>query len=85
MQTKKVHIREEPSDRGWDVVLVDLVEDESYVIFHLGWCSFSECDEQVDRIRVDAGAFILLSCAKISISAHGNSTFFVELNSYVKP
>ena len=45
VQTKKVHIREEPSDRGWDVVLVDLVEDESYVIFHLGWCSFSECDE----------------------------------------
>ena len=60
VEAEEVDVGEVSCDGWWNIVLVNLVEDEVEVEFQLWCCFVDEGDEQVDGVGGDAGAFIFL-------------------------
>ena len=60
MEAEQVYVGEVAGYLWWDVILVDLVEYVLDVLSNLGSRFFNKVDEQVDRVRIDTGAFVSL-------------------------
>ena len=58
MEAKKVDVREVSCDGGWEVILIDLVEDEVEVCGDVWEFGLDEVDEDVDGVGINTGAFV---------------------------
>jgi hypothetical protein len=58
VEAKKVDVREVSCDGGWEVILIDLVEDEVEVCGDVWEFGLDEVDEDVDGVGINTGAFV---------------------------
>ena len=58
MEAEKVDVREVSRDGGWEVVLIDLVEDEVEVCGGVRKFGLDEINEDADGVGIDAGSFV---------------------------
>ena len=58
VEAKKVDVGEVSCDWGWEVVLIDLVEDEVEVCGDVWKFGLDEVNEDVDGVGIDPGSFV---------------------------